>query len=49
MICEHLPTRAQGSSNDKDTRKQIFTHGIFPEVGQKQKAENKKREKSERW
>ena len=25
--------------------KQIFTHGIFPEVGQKQKTEKKKRER----
>ena len=25
--------------------KQIFTHGSFPEVGQKQKTENKEREK----
>ena len=32
--------------------KQIFTHGRFPEVGQKQKTERKEREKerkTERW
>ena len=30
--------------------KNYFTHGSFPEVGQKQKTEKKKRErKTERW
>ena len=28
--------------------KQIFTHGRFPEVGQKQKTERKRREKREK-
>ena len=29
-------------------RKQIFAHGSFPEVGQKQKTEKKKEEEEER-
>ena len=28
--------------------KQIFTHGRFPEVGEKQKAEKKKKEKKKK-
>ena len=29
--------------------KQIFTHGRFPEMGQKQKTEERKERKTERW